>query len=144
MASADSNLPERPTILLVDDDEAFLSVFVQGLRTRGFEVIAARSDEEARSLIDDLPRIDVLVTDLNLGDGWGGQLAFAVKARNPDLPVIYISGYTEEDELLRFGVQGHMNFLGKPFSVAELADVVRKTLDEAVGGSEDANPEEEG
>jgi len=61
----------------------------------------------------------------------GGELVERLVARRPDLKVLYISGYTN-DEVLRRGIQGAAaSFLHKPFTSDELMRRVRKTLDDA-------------
>lgn len=126
--SAPSDEPQ-PRVLLVDDDPAFLRVFGAGLARSGFDVVTAGSFQEALDRAGEPgPPLDVLVADINLADGWGARLALAVAPLQPSAKVVYISGYAATDPILKEGIEDHMEFLGKPFEVDELAERVRKVL----------------
>lgn len=113
-----------PVALAVDDEPQILHLIAQGLQAEGFEVLPAYSRVEAERLADQAGVIDALVTDIFLGDGWGGELAFRLKERYPNMAVVFISGLMGEDPILRHGVQEHMVFLEKPFTLVELAGAV--------------------
>lgn len=127
--SSESDEP-RPRVLLVDDDQTFLRIFSSGLERSGFDVVAAGSFQEALDRAGEPGRsVDVLVADINLPDGWGARLALAVAPLQPEVKVVYISGYAATDPILKDGVEEHMAFLSKPFEVQELADAVRGVLE---------------
>lgn len=127
--------PRQPLVLLADDDPDFLRVFADGLRRSGFDVIPALSTEEALDAASDLPRpLDILVADINLGDGWGASLALSVSDLQPEARVVYISGSAESDPVLKQAVEDHMTFLAKPFTVAELAEAMRGLLERSAAG----------
>jgi FixJ family two-component response regulator len=89
-----------------------------------YTVLAARSRGEAEGLLEATDRVDVLVTDIFLGDGWGGELAFRLQERHPNLAVVFISGRVGEDPILRHGIQDHMVFVEKPFTKVQLSEAV--------------------
>jgi DNA-binding NtrC family response regulator len=129
--SQTSDDPE-PLVLLVDDDEDFLKVFALGLERSGFEVEATPSAQAAYDWVAGLERpVDVLVADINLADGWGASLALSIRQMQPDVKVVYISGYTRSDPILAQGIEDHMTFLAKPFEIEELAAAVRGALEGA-------------
>lgn len=122
------NLPRR-SVLLVEDDAELLGVLSAGLQLHGFEVTTASS---ARGALEMVPgsglRFDVMVTDIELGDGWGASLAVHLQPHQPDMKVVFMSGHVSHDPLLREGIQDHMVFLAKPFSVRHLVRVLREVL----------------
>jgi two-component system cell cycle sensor histidine kinase/response regulator CckA len=115
-----------PVALAVDDDPQILRLIVRGLEAEGFDVRAAHSRAEAEQAVEEAGSIDLLVTDIFLGDGWGGDLAFRLQEEYPNLAVVFISGRAGEDPILRHGIQDHMVFIEKPFTLVELAEAVRK------------------
>jgi CheY-like chemotaxis protein len=115
-----------PVALAVDDDPQILRLIVRGLKAEGFDVRAAHSRAEAEQAVEDAGSIDLLVTDIFLGDGWGGDLAFRLQEKYPNLAVVFISGRAGEDPILRHGIQDHMVFLEKPFTLVELAEAIKK------------------
>jgi CheY-like chemotaxis protein len=119
------------TILLVEDEDAVRLTTAQLLRRNGYQVIEAASGSEALHLWDHLTRkVDLLLTDIVMPDGiTGRELAVQLRARVPELRIIYTSGYAInlpgiENEL----IEGK-NFLHKPFRAEHLAAVVRRCLD---------------
>ena len=125
--------PGLPVALAVDDEPQVLKLIVQCLRSEGFEVIAAHSRAEAEQAAGEAPSLDVLVTDIFLGDGWGGELAFRLQETYPSLAVVFISGRADEDPILRHGIQEHMVFLDKPFTIVGLAKAVDQAIEQAPG-----------
>jgi FixJ family two-component response regulator len=56
-------------------------------------------------------------------------LAFRLQEEHPKLAVVFISGRAGEDPILRHGIQDHMVFMEKPFTMVELAEAVRKAIE---------------
>ena len=86
-----------PTILVVEDEAMLLDVVAAELTDAGFRVLCAASAEEADGILGAGTGIDLLFTDIRLPgrlDGW--DLAERARARNPALPVIYVTGYSAE------------------------------------------------
>lgn len=115
-------------MLLVDDDVNVLNVFRSGLELHGFQVFTASSTEEAMEKIGSVGHVDVVVLDINLPDGFGSSLALSLRQAQPDIRVVYMSGYARHDPILQQGIEEHMAFLNKPFSIAELAETVRRVV----------------
>ena len=107
----------RGAALLVDDDDLVRMSTADMLSDLGFEVLEARSGEEAIQLMERGAVPDVLVTDHVMPGMSGGELAIAARTLKPDLPVLVVSGYAEVD-----GVSPELARLTKPFRNAELAD----------------------
>ena len=120
-----------PVALVVDDEPELLRVLTRSLENLGYQVLAAASREDAARFATEAQTFDLLVTDIFLGDGWGGELAFKLQQDQPGLPVVFISGKTGDDPVLRHGIQDHMVFLEKPFTLAELEEAVKTAIEKA-------------
>ena len=124
-------LPRRGTILLVEDDEQVRKFASQVLKGSGYAVVQAENGDAALELVKrDLPQFDLLVTDVIMPGMDGAQLALSLREMTPELPVLFMSGYTD-DKLVQVGIErGEGNFLSKPFTVAGLLSAVREALPE--------------
>jgi two-component system cell cycle sensor histidine kinase/response regulator CckA len=125
-----SDLTGTGTILLVEDEDPVRLFAARALRSKGYEVLEARSGEAALDMLDDpeLSVIDLLITDVVMPGIDGPTLVRRVRGSRPDLPVICISGYSEDALRQRVvGTKG-IAFLPKPFSLKQLASVVKTTL----------------
>jgi CheY-like chemotaxis protein len=120
------------TILLVEDEAAVRELTRICLEHCGYRVHAGVSAAEASSLWDSLKRpVDLLLTDVVLPGGTSGfELAAQLLGRQPGLKVIYSSGYSKDvvDQERRWSAG--KTFLRKPYSVGELASMVRRCLDD--------------
>jgi two-component system, cell cycle sensor histidine kinase and response regulator CckA len=118
-------------VLVVEDEAAVRSLVCSVLTRFGYEVIEAHTGVEALQLWrDHRCTIDLLLTDIVMPGGINGrQLAEWLLADEPDLPVIYTSGYAAEAVSGDFQFIDGQNFLQKPYAPARLAEVVRRTLD---------------
>lgn len=122
----------RETVLLAEDEDAVRTVAVAALERRGYRVLAATDGDAAIAISRAFPgRIDLLVTDVVMPGMNGRELADRLTQSRPDLPVLYVSGYTEDADL-RLGLAGATrSLLAKPFTSLELARRVRTILDGA-------------
>jgi two-component system cell cycle sensor histidine kinase/response regulator CckA len=117
------------TVLVVEDEDGVRELVRQILVDHGHAVLTARHGRDALQLADRYERpIDLLVTDVVMPEMGGGELVERLTNRRPDLKVLYISGYTN-DEVLRRGVHGaESHFLHKPFTSEGLMRRVRGVL----------------
>jgi CheY-like chemotaxis protein len=100
------------------------------LRDRGYQVHVAAGASEALELAEALAdRLDLLVTDVVMPHGGGGELAARLLARRPALRVLFMSGYTDDRLVLSGVADDHHAFLPKPFTPSALAAKVREVLD---------------
>ena len=121
----------KETILLVEDEQS-LRVLVRNVLTRlGYRVLEATTGNTAIDVWrEHRQEIRLLLTDLVMPDGMTGkQLAEALLKENPQLKVIYSSGYSRDIAGQGFVLQDGVNFLSKPFQAAKLAQTVRNSLD---------------
>ena len=108
----------RNVALVVDDEPLVLRRLARLVAGRGYVVLTAGSLAEAWPRLAEDP--DVLITDLQLGDGRGEELAVASFARVPGRPIIVCSGFGADDALCARLAGAHLTFLPKPFTHAEL------------------------
>lgn len=116
-------------VMVVDDEEEFLKVVHEVLADRGFHVVAAASYTAAMERWRVVAgEIDLLVTDVVLGDGSGLDLAKALEKERPSLKVVLISGFIPRERVPQV-VDGHWRLLDKPFRLEQLVGLVREQLE---------------
>jgi two-component system, cell cycle sensor histidine kinase and response regulator CckA len=122
----------KATILLVEDEDAVRAFATKALERKGYTVLSAASGEEALELLErDVAAVNILVTDVVMPNMDGPALALKVRAARPDLPVLFMSGYAEEQlrqSLSSAFDMAHVAFLPKPFSLKDLAQTVKDVL----------------
>ncbi|HKP96878.1 MAG TPA: PAS domain S-box protein [Fibrobacteria bacterium] len=118
------------TVLVVEDEEAVRKLITEVLAGAGYAVVPAENGVAAlRAAETHAGRIDLLLTDLVMGEMGGRELAEKIQARMPWIRLIYMSGYTD-DTAVRHGIlEARTEFLQKPFSAASLLQRVRGVLD---------------
>lgn len=114
-------------VLVVEDEDGAREGLRQLLDLLGYEVVALASGEEALALAAEAP-FDVLLTDYVLPGIDGVSLSRELAERWPDLRVILMSGYAENDLVRESVAAGRLRFLAKPFDLATLAREVRGAL----------------
>lgn len=116
------------TILIAEDEDQVNQLAALTLRHLGYTVLTAMNGEAALDILDKNPppKIDLVLTDVIMPLMGGKELAKKIHARNPELPVLFMSGYTADeighDELMQLG----KGFLQKPFSPVALAEKIRE------------------
>jgi PAS domain S-box-containing protein len=111
-------------ILAVDDDGLVLLNTVTMLEDIGHEVIEASSGAEALVIFDDVPDIDLLITDQAMPGMTGAELAAKLRAKRPDLPVLIATGYANLD----LTADAQLPRLAKPFTQRSLAQAARAAV----------------
>ncbi|SHG02531.1 PAS domain S-box-containing protein [Desulfacinum infernum DSM 9756] len=125
----------RERIALVDDEKAVVDAGTQILTKLGYQVQSFTDPERCLQEIAGNPgTVDLLVTDLIMPHLTGDRLALEVKRHRPDLPMILITGRTEEVSVREMKSMGIDMVLKKPFSAEELTQTIRKILDAAKEG----------
>jgi len=119
----------QDTILLVEDEEAVRSFAARALRMRGYNVLEASGGEEALEIVKSgASKIDLIITDVVMPNMDGPTMVRNVKLTNPDLPVIFMSGYAEEAFRRNDQSSEDIHFLPKPFGLKQLAAKVKEVL----------------
>jgi two-component system cell cycle sensor histidine kinase/response regulator CckA len=115
------------TILLVEDNEAVRKLTIAVLRRLGYIVVEAADAQEAQQLFSQ-HRVDLIVSDIVMPKTSGVQLVEQLRRVRPELPVLYMSGYTD-DALDMQELTANYAILQKPFTPENLARHVRTALD---------------
>lgn len=126
-SAAQKDLTGTATILLVEDEDAVRMFSARALGNKGYHVLEATNGESALEVIRNHDgAIDIMVTDVIMPEMDGPTLAKEVIKTHPDLPVIFVSGYTEDRFKDEIGENAH--FLPKPFTLQQLAEKVKDVL----------------
>jgi PAS domain S-box-containing protein len=125
---------ESETILVVEDDADLRSYITEVLQGLGYRVLAVADAEAAMRCVQNLKqRLDLLLTDIIMPKINGRELAHEVKATRPDLPVLFMTGYSRNAVVHQGRLDEGVDLLQKPVSQAELASRVRIALDRKAG-----------
>ncbi len=118
------------TVLIAEDDPSVRRLAEQVLRSCGYHVLTAADGLEAQRLGEEYEgEIHLLLTDVVMPHMSGHQLAKKLLARRPNLRVLYMSGYAD-DEIIQDGIRpAGIAFLSKPLTITDLTHTVRAVLD---------------
>ena len=111
------------TVLLVEDDPDVCEFASTAIGNIGIVVMTAGSGREVIEIANDLPALDLLVTDIVMPSITGVELVRRLRMTRPSLKVLYLSGYPKDAPI---GTAD--GFLQKPFSGAQLAQAVRRLM----------------
>jgi two-component system, cell cycle sensor histidine kinase and response regulator CckA len=131
------SLPARPdsshgweTILVAEDESLVRSLACLSLRKKGYQVLEAADGEEALKILTQRANsIHLIITDVVMPQISGRELARKAKLLQPEIKILYMSGYTE-NAIVHHGVlEPGLEFIPKPFSPGALSRLVREILD---------------
>ncbi len=114
--------PSRGIALLVDDEEIVRSVVARNLGKLGFEVMSI--GDAHRALVwasERIGKIDLVLLDMTMPKMSGAELFRALRAKDPQVHILLVSGYTANPDVPLLLETGHARFLGKPFQLEDLA-----------------------
>jgi CheY-like chemotaxis protein len=120
---------KQETILVVEDEERVRSMTVEALRTLGYRVVSAAGGEQALDMLDGGEPLHMLFTDVVMPGMSGRTLADRIKALQPQVKVLYTTGYRGDAIAEDGDIDCRGAFLAKPFTVDQLAVKIRATLD---------------
>jgi DNA-binding response OmpR family regulator len=120
------------TVLVVEDDELIASSLVRALRSKGYDASAAPTVSDAVLAVADGDP-DLVLLDLGLPDGDGEEVYQAVARHHPDVPVIVLTARREEADVVLGLEMGAVDYVVKPFRLAELLARVAAQLRSAAG-----------
>ena len=122
----------QETILLVEDNDGVREYAATVLQGLGYDVLEASDTPSAIELLGNKPPIDLLFTDVVLPGGLNGRtLANQVRRKYPGLPVLFTTGYTRNAIVHQGRLDPDVELLSKPYTEQDLAQKVRKLLDQA-------------
>jgi len=124
-----ADLTGQGTILLVEDEEGLRSLNARGLRSRGYSVVEASNGVEAMEALEERNgAIDLVVSDVVMPEMDGPTLLKEMRERNPDLKIIFVSGYAEDAFEKSLPENQQFAFLPKPFTLSQLVAAVKETM----------------
>ena len=115
----------RQSILVVDDEENFLTLLQWFLSQRGYHVVTAASAEEALAILND-GAFEVALLDIKLGAVDGISLLEQLVRRSPELKVIMMTAYPTVGSIKRACEKGAVRYFTKPVNLTELARVIEQ------------------
>jgi CheY-like chemotaxis protein len=130
--SQDSTEAARPSgarILVAEDEESVRRLIDRVLKACGYSVVCAPDGQEALAEASEIDGLALLITDVVMPGGDGIDLARQLRATQPDLPVLFISGYPQAAIDEGIGGTGQVAFLAKPFKTDALMNHVQRLID---------------
>ncbi len=128
---AAQDLSGSATVLLVEDEDAVRMGGVRALTSRGYTVHEASSGVEAMEIFSEQDgNIDIVVSDVVMPEMDGPTLLGELRKVQPDIKFIFVSGYAEDAFAKNLPEEAKFGFLPKPFSLKQLATVVKEVLEE--------------
>lgn len=119
---------ENLKILLVDDEEEFVTTLAERLELRGLQARAALNGEAALQMIEaDTPQIVIL--DVMMPGIGGFEVLRLIKAQHPQLPVILLTGRGSEKEGVKGMQLGAFDYLMKPLNIEELIKKMQEAIE---------------
>jgi CheY-like chemotaxis protein len=115
-------------ILIVDDEETVCATGKQMLERIGFSVITAPDGREALKVFRECDEIVCVLLDLTMPHMDGEQTFREMRRLCPKIKIILCSGYNERETTQRFMGKGLAGFLQKPYTIAELREMLREVL----------------
>ncbi|RWA74449.1 cell cycle histidine kinase CckA [Mesorhizobium sp.] len=129
-ADAVKDLSGSATVLLVEDEDAVRMGGVRALNSRGYTVHEASSGVEALEVFEALGgKVDIVVSDVVMPEMDGPTLLGELRKRQPDIKFVFVSGYAEDAFAKNLPADAHFGFLPKPFSLKQLATIVKDVLE---------------
>jgi signal transduction histidine kinase/ActR/RegA family two-component response regulator len=121
----------KETVLIVEDEPILRQMAHLMLTDCGYQILEASSGVEALKVWErHHGEIDLVLTDMVMPDGVSGMdLAHRLIATNPDVKIVFASGYSMDDLDTTFLREGHAHFLQKPYTHSTLTRAVREALD---------------
>lgn len=130
--------PRPPrTVLVVDDEETVRRFVERVLRSAGYATVVAEGGADAMRVANSIDTLDMVVTDVMMPDMSGCELARQLRQSNPDLKVLYVTGYSDrlfEEKVMMWENEA---FIEKPCSLKALLEAVSllwsQHIDTAIG-----------
>ena len=119
------------TILVAEDDPTVLKILEKTLTEAGYQTLLATNGNIALEIFEkEGDSIDLLITDLIMPGQGGKALGKMVRAKAPDLPILYITGYSFDIAMEELAGEENANYLQKPFHMDHFTATVRNLLDQ--------------
>lgn len=124
-------MPIQKTVLVVDDDERILALLQETLTAAGYRALTAGGGPEAMRRLT-AEEVDAVIADIKMPEWDGLTLLDRIKSQWPELPVIMVTAYADQDIRDRVALGGADGFLAKPFRLDKLEGMLDGVLATAV------------
>jgi two-component system, cell cycle sensor histidine kinase and response regulator CckA len=130
VADTAKDLSGSATVLLVEDEDAVRMGGMRALTSRGYTVHEASSGVEALEVFETLGgKVDIVVSDVVMPEMDGPTLLGELRKRQPGIKFVFVSGYAEDAFARNLPADAQFGFLPKPFSLKQLATIVKDVLE---------------
>jgi CheY-like chemotaxis protein len=119
------------TILVVDDEADLLRLMQSALESEGYEVIPAKNADSAIQAFDSAHRPDLLLVDVVMPGMSGPMLVDHLRGIEPDLKVLFISGYDDRHVVQRYVLDQGFRLVPKPFTIRHLLRAIDAAINES-------------
>lgn len=119
---------QRPRVLVVDDEQSVRTFADRVLREAGYEVVVASDGREALRIVEHEPPFDLFIIDLVMPAMQGEDLARTLRLRDPDVKVLYFTGFSDRLFEEKRVLGGNEAFIEKPASVEGFLESVSLML----------------
>lgn len=117
-----------PKLLIIEDEERMRRLFELVLKQEGYDLLLASTGEQGIRTLNDVADLDLIVTDLELGNQSGLDVLQAAKQALPDVPVLIITGYGTVKSAVEAMKKGAFDYISKPVDNEELKIVLARAL----------------
>jgi DNA-binding NtrC family response regulator len=115
-------------LLIVDDEERFLSTYKKLLHKRGIHTVTCTNGADALKILDE-QRIDVVLLDLKMPGVGGEEVLRVIRREHPDIQVIVLTGHLSPESEAESLKMGAFDYLMKPVALSEVLDKVREACE---------------
>jgi DNA-binding NtrC family response regulator len=115
-------------VLIVDDEQDFLSIMAERMQNRGMEVVTATSAAEALRKLEE-ESFDAVLLDLMMPEMGGIEALQVMRKKQPEVQVIFITGHPSVSKGVEAMKLGAMDFLSKPVDLTELTEKIKQAKD---------------
>jgi PAS domain S-box-containing protein len=128
--TAESDWSGEGRVLVIDDEETVRRVSAQMLKSMGFDTVAAVDGQQGLALFTAHPKaFTAVLLDLTMPKMDGAETFAKLKKLDPHIPVILMSGYTEQEAASQIGSRDMAGFVQKPFQREQFQEILRCALD---------------
>jgi len=118
---------DKGTILIIDDELEIQKLLFKALSKKGFKILQASNGTEGLELLNNYKgKIDLVILDILMPGISGTKVLAEINAKYPELPVLIISGYTEENLEEAISHLKYWDFMMKPFSLGEISGKIKE------------------
>lgn len=132
-----SEQKQQPTVLVVEDDPSLREALVDTLTLADMDVLSDTSAEAALARLAKGQQLDLIISDVNMGEMSGHDLLRQVKKDYPQIPLMLITAYASIHESVLAMKEGAVDYLVKPFEPQLFVDTVEKIIGKRISTSDE-------